>query len=140
MSVGVHASNDNFMYTSGIVNNCANVGAWTIDHVVLLIGYTSTHWIIKNSYSSGWGDNGYAYISKTSDCGISNLVDYLNVNGPRFDENTPTPTPTPDPDPVTDGELKIVMHESYGDQWQERFQFVQNGVSILTFGSEIQAG
>ncbi len=45
----------------------------TIDHNVLLVGYTETEWIIKNSWGTGWGLNGYGYISRNpdNDCCIS---------------------------------------------------------------------
>lgn len=52
--------------STGLIDNCpANA---YIDHAVLLIGYTSTHWIIKNSWGIRWGLGGYAYINKTNDC------------------------------------------------------------------------
>ena len=46
------------------------------DHTVLLVGYTETEWIIKNSWGAGWGLNGYAYISRNSDndCCIGSQV------------------------------------------------------------------
>jgi cathepsin L len=44
----------------------------TIDHAVLLVGYTETDWVIKNSWGTGFGDGGYIYISRTpsASCGI----------------------------------------------------------------------
>lgn len=35
-----------------------------INHAVLLVGYTDTYWIIKNSWGTSWGDNGYIYITR----------------------------------------------------------------------------
>jgi hypothetical protein len=37
-----------------------------IDHTVLLVGYTATEWIVKNSWGSDWGVQGYAYISNNA--------------------------------------------------------------------------
>jgi len=37
------------------------------DHSVLLIGYTETEWIIKNSWSTSWGLGGFGYISRNAD-------------------------------------------------------------------------
>lgn len=41
-----------------------------MNHAVVIIGYTPTHWIIKNSWGTGWGQNGFAYVNKSSNCGI----------------------------------------------------------------------
>lgn len=55
-----------FFYTgsSGIVD-CSKTTYLPVDHNVLLVGYTETHWIIKNSYGPTWGDKGFGYISKS---------------------------------------------------------------------------
>lgn len=47
-----------------------------IDHSALLIGYTDTEWIIKNSWGKNWGIDGYAYISRNpaEDCCIGNQL------------------------------------------------------------------
>jgi C1A family cysteine protease len=43
-----------------------------LNHAVLLIGYTSTEWIVKNSWGTSWGVGGYIYVSRTlsANCGI----------------------------------------------------------------------
>lgn len=47
-----------------------------VDHFALLVGYTDTEWIIKNSWGQSWGLNGYAYISRnpSKDCCIGNQL------------------------------------------------------------------
>lgn len=37
-----------------------------INHGILLVGYTETKWILKNSWGEGFGDNGYFYLPKDS--------------------------------------------------------------------------
>lgn len=32
-------------------------------HAVLIVGYTATHFIIRNSWGPTWGDKGFAYAS-----------------------------------------------------------------------------
>lgn len=32
-------------------------------HAVCLVGYTDKHFIVRNSWGTGWGDKGYAYVS-----------------------------------------------------------------------------
>ena len=91
LSVSVHSAHNSFRYSSGYVNSCPSVNNSVTDHVVLLVGYTTTHWIIKNSWGTSWGNNGYAYVDKVWDCGIKNLVNFLEVDGPRYSGNTPNP-------------------------------------------------
>lgn len=33
-------------------------------HAVALVGYTSEYFIVRNSWGTAWGDNGYGYASK----------------------------------------------------------------------------
>lgn len=40
------------------------------DHYVLLFGYNSTHWFVKNSWGTAWGDYGIGYILKNNSCNI----------------------------------------------------------------------
>jgi len=47
-------------YKSGIMSSCVAKG---VDHCVLVVGYNSNYnpayWIVKNSWSTGWGESGY---------------------------------------------------------------------------------
>ncbi len=36
----------------------------SVNHAVLLVGYTADYWIIKNSWGSNWGLSGYVYITR----------------------------------------------------------------------------
>jgi C1A family cysteine protease len=47
-----------------------------INHAVLLIGYTETEWIIKNSWGTAWGMKGIIYISRNpaNNCGVGHYV------------------------------------------------------------------
>jgi cathepsin L len=47
-----------------------------LNHSVLLVGYTPTSWIIKNSWGTKFGQNGYIEISRiaTENCGIGFFV------------------------------------------------------------------
>lgn len=91
MTVGVTAGGNHFYYppSSGNIDNCP-VTSWP-DHVVQLVGYTSSRWIIKNSWGTNWGVNGYAFIPFNNDCGILNHFWIIQTN--------PAPGPNPDPEP-----------------------------------------
>lgn len=81
VSVAIQANKRSFqMYKSGIYND-PDCG-FQLDHGVLLIGYgydkdlNMDYWIIKNSWSDSWGENGYIRIQRNIDdsrglCGIA---------------------------------------------------------------------
>ena len=42
-------------------------------HAVLVVGFTPSYWIIKNSLGLQWGDSGFALLERgTNACGIDN--------------------------------------------------------------------
>ena len=92
MSVAVYASGLAFQATgpSGGVSCSFTFG---VDHAVLLVGYNSTHWFIKNSWGPTWGNNGFGYISKINDCNLHTYIDVMQVD---FGLN-PNPSPNPNP-------------------------------------------
>jgi len=81
VSVAIQANKRSFqMYKSGIYSD-PDCG-FELDHGVLLIGYgydkdyDMNYWIIKNSWSDSWGENGYIRIQKNINderglCGIA---------------------------------------------------------------------
>jgi len=70
-------------YSSGIVNpsTSADCDPTSLDHAVLIVGYGTdsgsgqAYWIVKNSWNTSWGENGYFRIAKgTNACGLANAV------------------------------------------------------------------
>eukprot|EP01026_Neomeris_dumetosa_P068096 TRINITY_DN6659_c0_g1_i8.p1 TRINITY_DN6659_c0_g1~~TRINITY_DN6659_c0_g1_i8.p1 ORF type:complete len:551 (-),score=67.16 TRINITY_DN6659_c0_g1_i8:216-1868(-) len=61
-----------------------------LDHCVLAIGWGQDngeeYWIIKNSWSSYWGDEGYIYISMEYDCGVTTMPVIAIVQDTDVDE------------------------------------------------------
>ncbi len=56
---------DFFGYTSGVyTQSTAPSNTYAGGHVMLIVGYDDTQnaWIVKNSWGTGWGESGYAYI------------------------------------------------------------------------------
>ncbi len=65
VAVGVHAEYGAFQgYSGGVFNNCQS---GPIDHCVVLVGWDDNQgsngiWILRNSWSAGWGEAGYMRI------------------------------------------------------------------------------
>jgi len=60
-------------YTGGIMSNC---NGKQLDHGVLIVGFNDAnsppYWIVKNSWGTSWGENGYIRLEKGTDqCGIT---------------------------------------------------------------------
>ena len=59
-------------YTEGIFDGCDFTQNIEINHVVQLVGYTADAWIVRNSWSDAWGENGYIRLAKQAqpECGM----------------------------------------------------------------------
>lgn len=95
VSVGVAAADDWSNYRGGILKGSACKGT-QLNHAVQIVGWGEGHWIIRNSWGTGWGENGYIRIA--FDCDqvgeLPNVIIYK--------DGTPNPTPEPTPDPNPD--------------------------------------
>jgi C1A family cysteine protease len=84
ISVSIDASPETFsFYSSGVYyeESCKN-GVNDLDHTVLAVGYGTDngqdYWIVKNSWSTHWGDNGYIKMSrKNNNCGVATTPTYV---------------------------------------------------------------
>merc|ERR1712178_567954 len=82
VSIAIQADQSSFQhYTSGILSgNCGT----NLDHGVLAVGYDSGagYWLVKNSWGTSWGDQGYIKLSQTGNvCGILSQPVYPTVSG-----------------------------------------------------------
>lgn len=69
VSVAIEADQREFqLYSSGIFT--AKCGT-NLDHGVALVGYGSDYYILRNSWGTSWGDEGYMYLGKGSQYGVS---------------------------------------------------------------------
>ena len=65
-------------YTSGVVTSCGT----DVNHCVQLVGLNSDegYWIVRNSWGTSWGIDGYIYLQYGSDmCSISNDPTYVEI-------------------------------------------------------------
>jgi len=56
-------------YSGGVYNGrCGK----QLNHAILAVGYTADYWIVKNSWSTRWGAQGYIYMKRGSNiCGVA---------------------------------------------------------------------
>jgi len=85
VSVAIEADTQVFqLYKSGVITSSAC--GTSLDHGVLVVGYGTEngidYWLVKNSWGTGWGEDGYVKIEKTSSssskgvCGIAMQPSY----------------------------------------------------------------
>jgi C1A family cysteine protease len=80
VSVAIEADTRTFqMYTGGVITSSAC--GTKLDHGVLVVGYgeldNTPFWLVKNSWSTSWGDDGYVRIERsdsTNDPGICGIA------------------------------------------------------------------
>lgn len=87
VSVGVDSTSwDN--YKHGIFKHTMCGGE--IDHAVTIVGYTRNAWIVKNSWGTDWGMDGYIHLERGHNaCGVAEYVAYVTSAYPII-ENRPS--------------------------------------------------
>merc|ERR1719461_1995953 len=79
LPIAVDAQSHWQTYTGGVVSSCTGT---SLDHGVLIVGYTSEYWIVKNSWGSSWGESGYIRLAYGSNqCGLTQSPTAALVSG-----------------------------------------------------------
>ncbi|GAA0180617.1 cysteine protease [Lithospermum erythrorhizon] len=104
VSVAIEAGGRAFqLYTSGVFTGMCGT---QLDHGVVAVGYGTEngvdYWIVRNSWGSSWGENGYIKLHRnvanttTGKCGIAIEASYPV----KSSQNPPNPGPSPPSPPV----------------------------------------
>lgn len=86
VAVGIDASHRSFaFYSFGVYYEpqCGN-SPEDLDHAVLAVGYGTmngqAYWLVKNSWSTHWGNDGYVLMSqKGNNCGVATDATFVNL-------------------------------------------------------------
>ncbi|KAL9346523.1 hypothetical protein Peur_061376 [Populus x canadensis] len=111
ISVGMDGSALDFqLYTGGIYDGDCSGDPNDIDHAILIVGYGSEndedYWIVKNSWGTEWGMEGYFYIRRNTSkpygvCAINADASYpTKVPSPPSPPSPPPPPSSPPPPPA----------------------------------------
>merc|ERR1711988_1523737 len=78
LPIAVDASSGWQTYSGGVLSSCSGK---SLDHGVLIVGYTADYWIIKNSWGFSWGESGYIRVKYGTDqCGLTQDAVYPYVS------------------------------------------------------------
>lgn len=84
VAVAIDASHESFQFYSQGVYYEPQCDSTQLDHGVLAVGYGTDeqsgqdYWLVKNSWGTVWGDQGYVKIARNRDnhCGVATQASY----------------------------------------------------------------
>ena len=92
VAVALMVYEDFFDYAGGVYRH--TYGSYLGGHCVALFGYDSQGWLCKNSWGTGWGNEGWFRIA-FNQCGMDTLYPFWCVDELSFPEEPPPPPPPP---------------------------------------------
>jgi len=84
VSVCLNANDAWQVYTGGLFTATCSSNFNAIDHCVQVVGYDTTqgtpYWIVRNSWATDWGNNGYIWIPiGSNDCSIASYATFVSI-------------------------------------------------------------
>lgn len=95
VAAAVYVDDPFVKYRSGVFNQCKNIHP---NHAVNIVGWGDGYWIMRNSWSERWGEDGWMKIPWNCS-NIGYAANFITYNKRPRPAPTPTPDPTPDPRP-----------------------------------------
>ncbi|XP_059608175.1 procathepsin L-like [Phlebotomus argentipes] len=80
VAVSINAAPRSFqLYGDGVYDD-AKCSSSTVNHAMLLVGYTPAYWILRNWWGERWGEGGYMRLKRHQNlCGVANYAAYALV-------------------------------------------------------------
>ncbi|XP_026492895.2 procathepsin L-like [Vanessa tameamea] len=80
LAVAVNAAPYTFQLYRGGVYDDPFCFPWSLNHAMLLVGYTPEYWILLNWWGKQWGEDGYMRIRRGFNiCGVANMATYVEL-------------------------------------------------------------
>ena len=92
VAVGFQVYEDFFDYAGGVYRH--TYGEYLGGHCVSLFGYDAGSWLCKNSWGTGWGEEGWFRIA-FGECGMDNLYPFWCIDAVSFPGGPTPPPPVP---------------------------------------------
>lgn len=81
VSVGIDASLSSYRFYQTRIYQNSSCSSWFLDHTVACVGYRSEngtgYWIVRNSWGTEWGEQGYVGILRGRNCAELRLLQLL---------------------------------------------------------------